>query len=68
MLPKKITISTDGNVLEYETTISKDSKGVTLKEKLHTYKYVKSKTKLNKTISLTDKQVEDIISNAKLFI
>lgn len=38
MLPKKITISTDGNVLEYETTILKDSRGVALKEKLHTYK------------------------------
>jgi len=67
MIPNKIKISTDGNVLEFETTVLKDSKGAVLKEKLHTYKYTKSKTKLNQTINLTDNQVEELISNQKLF-
>ena len=68
MIPNKLNITTDGNVLEFQETKIRDSRGALLKEKLHTYKYVKSKTKLNETISLTDKQVEDIISNAKLFV
>lgn len=68
MIPNKIEITTDGNVLQFVETIVKDNRGAKLPTPLHNYQYIKSKEKKGQILSLTDKQVEDIISNAKLFV
>lgn len=67
MIPKKINITTDENVLEYVETKTKDSKGAKLTKPEHIYQYTKSKTKLGETINLTDEGIERLIDNCKLF-
>lgn len=67
MIPKKITITTDGTLLEFLETQVKDSKGIKLQTPIHNYRYTKSKTKKGDVLPLTEKQIEDLINNQKLF-
>jgi hypothetical protein len=67
MIPQKITINSDGSVLEFQHTEIKDSKGKTLPEPNHVYKYMKSLSKLGSVISLTEDQIFKIIETQKLF-
>ena len=67
MIPNKINIATDGSVLEFVETQVKDSKGIKLQTPIHNYRYNKSKTKKGDVLPLTEKQIEDLINNQKLF-
>lgn len=53
MIPNKIKIKSDGNVLQY-VGLSKD-------KKLHVYKYVKSITKLNQELPMSEEQINKLI-------
>ena len=68
MIPNKINITTDGSVLEFVDTQVKDNKGVKLTTPIHNFRYSKSKTKKGDVLPLTEKQIDDLISNQKLFI
>ena len=68
MIPKKINITTDSSILEYVETIVKDSKGVKLSTPIHNFQYTKSKEKKGLILPLTEKQIEDLINNQKLFV
>lgn len=67
MIPNKINITTDGSVLQFVDSTLKDSKGVKLATPHHNYQYTKSKEKKGQILSLTEKQIEDLIVNQKLF-
>lgn len=56
MIPNKIKIKSDGNILEFVKT---EKKG---KETVHNYRYVKSITKLGTEIPLTDEQITKLMS------
>ena len=53
--PKEIKVKSDGNVLEFSTTL----KG---KETLYVYEYVVSESKLGLKLSLTEKELEKLLS------
>jgi hypothetical protein len=62
MPPKKIKVVSDGNELEYQTTISPlpSSKN---KQIFITYKYTKSDTKMGKLIGWTEQEFDILIKN-----
>lgn len=51
--PKKLIVKSDGNELEYIGIESLKSKDV-----MYQYKFTKSKTKLNKTMTISESELE----------
>lgn len=56
MIPTKIKIKSDGNILEFVSTLKKG------KEEIHNYKYTKSITKKGQLIPLTSDQITKLLT------
>lgn len=56
MIPTRIKIKSDGNILEFVKTEKK------AKETIHTYKYTKSITKKGQLIHLTPQQIIQLLT------
>lgn len=59
--PKLITIKSDGNVLKFVQVVTKGVNGSKLPEPLYLYQYEKSITKKGEMLSLTERQLEQLL-------
>lgn len=61
MIPKRITIKSDGNELEYVDTQTKTINGVKLTEPIHKYQYINSLTKNGDILPLTQSNLDSLL-------